>query len=99
MDIPLPLINSKMMLNSKGLQYLGIKIGKLYSDHGFPIDMALNRLPHTEDQKVAILDGVCKWLIEHKRLSGATDKAIDRQRKTNLKMLKDFIRTGETGIY
>lgn len=93
------LVNSMKAPDCKELHSLGIKVGKLYTDQGFPPDMALDRLPHTKEQKVAILNGVCEWLIEHKRNSGATDKAIERQRTTNRKMLEDFVAKGETGIY
>lgn len=82
------------------LQEMGKEVGRLYTDHGLPIDMALDKLTgYSHEQKLSILDGVCQWFIEHKRNSGATDKAIERQRKTNRKMLEDFVKTGETGVY
>lgn len=81
------------------LQELGIKIAKLYTDHGYPIDMSLDKLDHSRIQNIAILFGAQQWLIEHKRNSGATDKAIERQRKSNRETMKSFIETGETGIY
>ena len=90
---------SKVQPGSKELQELGVKIGKLYTDHGLPIDMALDRLPHSKEQKLSILDGACQWFIEHKRNSGATEKAIERQRTTNRKMIEDFVKKGETGVY
>lgn len=90
--VPVTLMNPK-------LRETGIWVGKLYTDKGFPIDMALAKLPHNTEQKIAILNGACEWLIEHKRNSGATDKSIERQRKINLKMLEDYILTGETGVY
>ena len=93
------LITSKVQYNSDELQKLGVQIGKLYTNHGLPIDMALSSLNHTKMQKLSILDGVCQWFIEHKRNSGATEKAIERQRNTNRKMVEDFLRTGETEIY
>lgn len=93
------LIASKVQPFSKELQKTGIVIGKLYTDHGFPLDMSLARLEYTKEQKVSILDGASQWLIEHKRMSGATEKAIERQRKANRKMLEDFIKKGETGAY
>lgn len=99
-DTPLgAIVASKVQPMSKELQELGIKIGHLYTDHGLPVDMAFDRLPRTKEQKLSILDGVCQWLIEHKRNSGATDKAIERQRHTNQKMLEDFITKGEAGVY
>lgn len=93
------LLESKIQPGSADLQELGIKIGKLYTDHGLPIDMALDRLDLTKEQKLSVLDGACQWLVEHKRNSGATEKAIDRQRATNRKMLEDFLIKGETGVY
>lgn len=93
------LLVSTVQPGAKELQNLGIKIGKLYTDHGLPPDMALERLSYTKQQKLSILDGVCQWLIEHKRNSGATDKAIERQRKTNRDMVERFIDKGETDVY
>lgn len=81
------------------LEALGIKIGKLYTDMGYPIDMALARLTLSVERKLVVIDGACQWLIQHKRNSGATDKSIERQRNTNRKMLEDFMRSGETGAY
>lgn len=78
---------------------LGRKIGRIYTDHGLPIDIALDRLDYSKEQKLAIINGICEWLIEHKRNSRATDKAIERQRTQNVKMVEAFIKTGETGVY
>lgn len=78
---------------------IGLKLGKLYTDMGFPIDMALDRLPYDKEQKIAILVGAQNWLIEHRRNSGATEKAIERQRETNIKIMNAFIKTDETGLY
>lgn len=90
-----------MALDKDGkLQELGKTIGQIYTDHGLPIDMALDRLKgYTKLQKLAILIGAQSWLIEHRRKSSATDKALDRQRKSNRETLERFIKTGETGIY
>ncbi len=92
-------VESKVQPFSQELQSLGIEIGKLYTNHGLPVDMALQRLPHTKEQKISILDGACQWFMQHKRNSGATEKSLDRQRAANRKMLDDFIEKGETGAY
>lgn len=82
---------------------MGEDIGKLYTDFGLPVDMALSELDKkgnfTREHKLAIIDGTCRWLIQHKRNSGATEKAIERQRKANRAMLESFYKTGETGVY
>lgn len=94
------LIEAKVQPGKPFLEELGIKIGKLYTDHGFPVDMALDRLSgYTKLQKLSILDGVCQWLIEHRRLSAAGERAIERQRKVNKDMVERFINTGESGAY
>lgn len=98
MDIPDGLLEATVTDNGK-LHELGVKIGKLYTDFGLPIDIALDRLPHTKDQKIAILSGAQWWLVEHRRGSGATDKALDRQRKANRQAMESFIKTGESGVY
>lgn len=81
------------------LYELGLEIGKLYTNHGFPIDMALERLEARKTQKVSILGGALHWLVIHKRNSNATEGAIDRQRATNLEIMERFLSTGETGVY
>lgn len=86
-------------VTNEGLFNLGVKIGKLYTDHGLPLDMALDRIKCTKEQKINILYGAQNWLVEHKRNSGATEKAIERQRATNIKTMEVFLRTGETGVY
>lgn len=79
---------------------IGKQLGRLYTDHGLPADMALDRLQgYSELQKVSIVDGICQWLNEHKRLSDASENALERQRKANRNMLERFVSTGETGAY
>ena len=77
----------------------GTEIGKLYTNHGLPIDMALDRLDYTQEQKISVLIGAQNWLMEHKRNSGATDTALGRQLKTNVDTMERFIFKGETNIY
>lgn len=85
------------------LHTVGIKIGKLYTDQGLPLDMAMAQLerkyPLTKTQKITVLSGAQSWLIEHRRNSAATDKALDRQRAVNKEVMERFIKTGETGVY
>jgi len=97
--IPAELIDAMIQPGKEELFNKGLEIGQLYTDHGFPIDMALERLDYTKKQKIMVLSGAQQWLIEHRRNSNATDKALDRQRTVNLKTMKSFIATGESGIY
>lgn len=78
---------------------LGEKIGRLYTDKGFPVDMALARMNFGKERKLSIILGVCNWLIQHKRNSGATEKILEKQRKYNREMTYRFMRTNETGAY
>lgn len=78
---------------------LGEKIGKLFTEYGLPIDMALSRINITENNKKAVLNGALNWLVEHKKRSGATEKSIDRQRIQNKKYMLNYLMTGEVGIY
>ena len=79
---------------------MGKQIGRIYTDFGFPIDMALEKLPEsTKQQKLLIIMGAQNWLIEHRKNSSATDKALERQRRINKEALERFIQTGETGMY
>lgn len=81
-------------------QQLGIKIGKLYTNHGLPIDIALSKLSGlSKEQRTAVLDGALSWLVEHRRQSGASEQAIDRQRTANRHTMERFLGTGETGVY
>lgn len=77
----------------------GKQIGKIYTDHGFPIDMALEKLPYTKTRKLLVLFGAQNWIIEHKRNSGATEKALDRTRDSNKLATERFLQTGESGAY
>lgn len=100
---PVELLQALAQPGSKELQSLGTSIGKLYTDHGLPLDMALTELdkkhPYSKLQKIAILFGAQNWLIEHRRNSAATEKALDRQRNTNRESMSRFIKTGESGVY
>lgn len=78
---------------------LGKELGRLYTDHGLPLDLSLHHLGLPRSDNVLMLYGACQWFIDHKRRSGALQPAINRQRAVNRKMLEDFTRTGETGIY
>lgn len=94
------LLQSKIQPGSTELQKLGVEIGKINTDHGLPIDMALTRLQgYTKEQKLSVLDGALQWIIQHKRNSAATGKAIERTRISNRRAVEAFIKTGETGIY
>lgn len=81
------------------LQEVGITLGKLYTDHGLPVDMALDRLSLPKDLKLLVVHGVCQWMIQHRRNSNAPDRAIKRQQAVNAKILAEFSRTGEVGLY
>ena len=78
------LLNSKTKIGAEEMVDLGIIVGKLYTDHGLPIDIALDHLEKkrtiTKEQQLLVLDGACQWLIEHKRNSGADERSIERQR-------------------
>ncbi len=91
--------NANMQNEKDDLFDLGIKIGHLYTDFGFPIDMALDRLEYSKEQKIVVLVGAQNWLINHRRNSNATDKAIERQRRVNREVLDRFINKGESGVY
>lgn len=93
------ILKAKTQLGANDLFEFGVKIGKLYTDHGLPIDMALEELEMTKEKKTSVLDGSLWWLVEHRRQSGATEKAIERQRKANREAMRAFLDTGETGIY
>lgn len=99
MNIPDGLLEALAADSDKKYQTVGIEIGKLYTNHGLPIDLALERLDLSKSQKIAVLAGAQNWLIEHRRNSDATDKALDRQRASNREAMERFIKTGETGVY
>jgi hypothetical protein len=91
------------VVGNRDLVELGVELGKLYTDHGFPVDMSLKEMEKrrglNKRQQLAVLHGACVWLIEHRRASGAPEKALERQRKLNKQTLERFIKTGEAGLY
>lgn len=93
------LLDSQILDSNSQLYDLGIKIGKLYTDHGLPLDIALERLKYPKEQKLAILNGALHWLVLHKRNSGAPEKAIERQRKLNRQYAERFLAGKEVGAY
>lgn len=99
MNPPDELLDALCLPDRNSLLELGVKVGKLYTDHGLPIDMALERLKMTKQQKLLVLFGAQTWTIEHRRSSNATDKALARQRKSNSETLRRFLATGEAGVY
>lgn len=87
---------------AKELEALGTQVGKLYTDQGFPVDMALTELGkkgYSKEVQLLILHGACQWFMEHKRSSGASEKSLDRQRKANRSYLESFMSKGEVGVY
>lgn len=96
------LIQSHTTTTSENMDHilrLGERIGKLYTDDGLPIDIALQSPSIPSENRLLVLHGACKWLIEHKRRSGATEKAIERQRAVNRRAIESFINYGECKIY
>lgn len=100
---PAELMQGIVMDANHQLQDMGIKIDQIYTDHGLPIDMALDKLKelrgYNKQQLLMVLYGAQQWLIEHRRNSAATESALDRQRKTNREVMARFIKTGESGVY
>jgi len=93
------LLDALTLADKDALLELGKQIGKLYTDHGLPVDMAFDRLDMNSEKKIVVLTGALNWLVEHKRNSGAPEKAIERQRKLNTRMMGHFMQTGEVGLY
>lgn len=94
------LLDAVAMDHDQELNNLGHKIGRIFTDHGLPLDMAMDRLPQLDRlQKLAVLNGACEEILEHKKRSGATPKAIERTQQSNRDMITRFIKTGETGAY
>lgn len=97
------LLKAKTHPKSGWYEKLGIEIGKLYSNKGFPVDMSLDLLKKrfrlNLQQELLIVHGVAQWLVEHKRLSGAPEKAIERQRTQNNQHLNKILQGKEIGLY
>ena len=86
--------------NTPALMQIGEDVGKLYTDHGLPLDMSLDYLSQlSRDEKLCVIHGACAWFMQHKRNSGATEKSLERQRATNRMMLESFFKGSETGVY
>lgn len=93
------LLEASQQANAQPLHDMGVGVGRLYTDHGLPIDMALAKLELSKEETIQVLNGALWWLVEHRRQSGATPKAVDRQRKANRQIMERFLQTGETGVY
>lgn len=94
----------KSLSNPRRREFLdyGTQVGKLYTDQGLPLDIAISELKKIgvgNDDMVVILEGALNWFIQHKRNSGAGDKAIARQQELNVKIMNNFIDGKETGLY
>lgn len=96
------LIDALMIPEKEQMLEIGTKIGQLYTNMGYPIDMSLQKLQEAgygDKQLIVVLHGALGWRLEHLRRSGATDKAVERTRKTNRADLERYINTGESGVY
>lgn len=96
------LVAAFMLPDKETFLEFGTAVGKLYTDHGLPLDMAMDKVKergYSELQQLLIVQGACGWFVEHKRLSGAPEKAIERQRGVNRNILTNFVKGKETGIY
>ena len=96
------IIESLSNPNRKRLEEEGTWVGRLYTDKGLPLDMSIAELRKrnfTEDDIFIIVEGALTWFVQHKRNSGATDKALNRQREQNSKTMSAFLAGRETGLY
>lgn len=82
---------------------MGKEMARFKNELGFPPDMFLDKLSKTHyldvDDKLWIASSYCDEMIQHKRASGAGEKALDRTRKQNQVILQRLLDTGEMGIY
>ena len=78
---------------------IGMELGKLYTDFGLPLDMSLGKINLPKAHKAIVLYGALQWLMTHKRNSGANDRALERQRDTNSRMMRTFLEREETMEY
>lgn len=93
------IVKATVSHNAKELSDVGLNVGKFYTDKGLPLDISLSKLDYSREDKAVILSGALWWLVEHRRESGATEAALNRQRATNVKIMDNFIKKGEAGVY
>ena len=79
--------------------HLGKEMARFKNELGLPPDMFMAKLHADKDTKILIAMSYCDEMIEHKRASGAQEKAIDRTRKHNRELMTHLIQTGEMGEY
>lgn len=92
-------IHDLLPRQSKNTIYWGKQMARFKNEMGFPPDMFLKRLNVDNDTKFLISITYCDEMIEHKRASGAQEKAIDKTRKHNQAILRRLLDKGELGEY
>lgn len=85
------------------LPQIGAEMARFKTELGMPPDMFLkylkNKMELTENDVIVLADAYCTDMIEHKKASGATDKALDRARQHNKAIMRRLITTGEMGEF
>jgi len=87
-------------VHTTGLTELGQKMADMKNSTGYPPDRFMERLTSLSSQEKLFVSHIyCVEMINHKRMSGAPEKAIQRTRKHNRQILNRLIDTGELGAY
>ncbi len=85
----------------------GKRLGKamftMYTQNGFPPDMFFDQLEARtvlpKAMKLAMLNEYQRLFLEHRRKAGISEDRVEKIRDQNRKILADFMRTGEVGVY
>ena len=78
---------------------IGREMARFKNELGFPPDMFLSKLEFDQEKHKYIVHYYCEAMMEHKRASGAQDKALDRTRKHNRVLMERVLAGEELGEY
>lgn len=88
---------------SKQLNDIAQWMFEMWTQNGFPPDMFLDELDKRfklpKSAKIYVVSEYQTKFMEHKRLAGATEKNLEKQRRKNKEDIERLINSGETGIY
>lgn len=89
--------------DNKALVHLGHEMFRMYTEMGFPPDMFVDELKKRfelpQSALIYLITIYQNKFIEHRRKAGAEGKNLDKARAANRRVMAQFIKSGELGVY